>query len=484
MKKIVIIAALSHPNYKEKIKNRKKNIQSFWNCALLKDGQPIDFVDFQKLQNKKNDIRHVYNNGIVLYNFFRIKKYNVHLINTFDNIVKEDIEKISKCDYIILSTTYPGYGDRLTNIIRTIKKIKEYNPQTKIVLGGWTMYHILSTKNNSHYELFLKNIYKAGANLVIGSRQGINIAWSNIKKDLNFQGIIYDSKDYPPINPTLYNTSSLPKKFHSSHTAVTTADGCPFSCNFCSYKLLHNKINRLSINNVKQILLNLHKGRINPLKHIRFADECFNYPYQRITKICQMINTLKFNFNWSCFIRIGNVDQKMVKIMKKTGCNFVSIGIESGDLNMRLRMNKNITNQEINKTIKLFKENGIKVVVSLIVGYYGENKKTIIETKKILEENKPDITRINIWSPTNNEDKTTNAQEFAFKRTKNGWSHSTMNEKQAHEKAAWLYKNTKNIVFSPPFISVFDLLPWLQGKGLDKEDSFNAVKKYYLKSLK
>ena len=59
-----------------------------------------------------------------------------------------------------------------------------------------------------------------------------------------------------------------------------------------------------------------------------------------------------------------------------------------------------------------------------------------------------------------------------------------MNEKQAYETAAWLYKNTKGIIFSPPFMSIFDLLPWLQGEGLDEKESFKIIKEYYLESLK
>ena len=486
MKKIVIIAALSHPEYKEKIKRKKKITKPFWDCAVLRNNKPVDIIDFYKSKNPNINTydRHIYNNGIVLHNFFHDKKYNVHLINTFIDTSKEDIKKISECDYVIFSTGYPGYGNRLESIIKTTKKVKKINPQAKIIIGGWEIYRALKDRHNPYYEPFLKKLYQAGANLIIGSRQGLNIALKNIKKTPHFQGIIYDQRDYPPVNPKLYNISNLPEKFHSAHTAITTTDGCPFNCNFCSYKLLHEKVNRLPIKDIRQILINLNKNRSQPLRHIRFADECFNYPYQRIIKICQMINSLKFNFNWSCFIRAGNINKKMVQIMKKSGCNLVSIGIESGDYNMRKRMNKIITDKEISKTIDLFKKSGIKTTISLILGYYGENKKTISATKKMLEQNKPDIARINIWFPLQNEHKMENAKRFSLEWTKNGWNHSTMNEKQAFQMAAWLYRNTKGIAFSPPFISVFDLWPWFQGQGLNKKEILQIIKEYYLTSLK
>ena len=139
MKKIVINAALSHPEYKEKIKRNKKITKPFWDCAVLRNNKPVDIIDFYKSKNPNINTydRHIYNNGIVLHNFFHDKKYNVHLINTFIDTSKEDIKKISECDYVIFSTGYPGYGNRLESIIKTTKKVKKINPQAKIIIGGW-----------------------------------------------------------------------------------------------------------------------------------------------------------------------------------------------------------------------------------------------------------------------------------------------------------------------------------------------------------
>ena len=77
-----------------------------------------------------------------------------------------------------------------------------------------------------------------------------------------------------------------------------------------------------------------------------------------------------------------------------------------------------------------------------------------------------------------------NARKFSLEWTKDGWSHSTMNEKQAFQMAAWLYKNTKGITFSPPFISMFDLWPWFQGQGLNEKEILQIIKEYCLLSLK
>ena len=76
------------------------------------------------------------------------------------------------------------------------------------------------------------------------------------------------------------------------------------------------------------------------------------------------------------------------------------------------------------------------------------------------------------------------AHTYKLHFTDKGWQHDTMNEKTAYAKAAWLYRETKKVAFSPPFISVFDLWPWFQGEGLNSEKIMNIIWDYYNKSKK
>ena len=482
-KKIVVIAAFSHPEYKEKKKKNKAYIDVYWDCALHIDGHPIDVVDYYKLKHPTKRPRHVYNNGIVLSNYFRQKGALVHLINSMSEADEHDWDEIRQANAVVISTGYPGYGKRLDNIVNLSKEIKKHNPNIQILIGGWEIYRALR-KQDPWYDKFLKELYKAGADNVIGSRQGLEIAWKYIDEYPLFRGVLYDKKDYPPVDASLYSVNNLPKKYQSTHTAITTTDGCPFNCNFCSYKILHDKISYLEISDIKNILDNLHKNRQTPLKHIRLADECLNYPYERIIQICELIKNLPYDFKWSCFIRVGNVDKKMAKAMSEARCEFVSMGVESGDEAMRKRMNKFISNDDIRKAIELFKKYGIKSVLSLIVGYYGENDESLENTKNMLEKLQPDIAKINIWYPTPDEMNNQHAHTYKLHFTDKGWQHDTMNEKTAYAKAAWLYRETKKVAFSPPFISVFDLWPWFQGEGLNSEKIMNIIWDYYNKSKK
>jgi radical SAM superfamily enzyme YgiQ (UPF0313 family) len=234
----------------------------------------------------------------------------------------------------------------------------------------------------------------------------------------------------------------------------------------------------MPINKVEELLKTICENRQNKLLHLRFADECLNYPKERLIEICHIIKELKSRPNWSCFIRLGNVDENMAKTMAEAGCNFISIGMESGDRRIREKMNKGYSDEELETAIKLFKKYGIMVAVSLIIGYYGETETSVRLTRDSLQKYLPNVARINIWHPNFGEEKTAYAINHSLKVSRDGWSHSTMNEQKANEMATWLNENTNDVAFSPPYTSMFDLWPWFQGEGLKAEEIIAILRLY------
>lgn len=446
--KVVIIAAFSHLGWDKEDSDNSK--YEFWKCAVSKEGRRVNIVDYYRQGHGEQKVRHVYNTGIVLFNYFHLHGCETHLINCMEDITSEDIEYVVKADVVVISTVYAGYGDILKNITDVVSTVRSWNPKGRIVAGGWSVYHLKKKYPNGEFQGVINSLAKAGVDILVVSKQGLDTLWRWLSE--GFSGVIVDENDHALPEPEMYSVKHLPEKYHAAHTAVVTATGCLFDCHFCGYKKLYNRLTYYSLDEVKRLFAAVSEGRSAALKHVRFGDECLNYPYRRMMEICRFLSGVDFGFSWGCFLKLGNIDENLAREMKKSKCSFASIGMESGDAQMRKTMNKLYSDDELEKAIAALKEHDIKTIVSLVVGYYGENEETIEATKRALERIKPDLARINIWQPYYLEDKSVLGMKHRLSIKDGFWRHDSMDLSSAkYLGIISLQGNKRRCVYTPVY---------------------------------
>ena len=91
-----------------------------------------------------------------------------------------------------------------------------------------------------------------------------------------------------------------------------------------------------------------------------------------------------------CLTRVGFDTTEVYRNLKSAGCDLVCLGVESGSQYILDRMNKQITVAESIYAVKQAKEAGLRVRVFLVIGFPGETKETLDETKRFLENARPD----------------------------------------------------------------------------------------------
>ncbi len=99
-------------------------------------------------------------------------------------------------------------------------------------------------------------------------------------------------------------------------------------------------------------------------------------------EVCDEINKRGLHFTWSAFARVNTVDWETLEIMRDTGCDSVSFGVESGNPEMLARIRKGITLEQVRRAVNLCKEVGILAHTSFIAGLPGESPETLADTKK------------------------------------------------------------------------------------------------------
>jgi radical SAM superfamily enzyme YgiQ (UPF0313 family) len=91
-----------------------------------------------------------------------------------------------------------------------------------------------------------------------------------------------------------------------------------------------------------------------------------------------------------CHGRAGYDNEEVYKRLAEAGCVQVAWGIESGSQEILDRMNKRVKVQDNYNVIQWAKKYGITSRAFIIIGFPGETKQTMEETKEFIKKADPD----------------------------------------------------------------------------------------------
>ena len=112
-------------------------------------------------------------------------------------------------------------------------------------------------------------------------------------------------------------------------------------------------------------------------------------------KFCELLIKSKLPIKFRIQARVDTIDEEVLKILKKAGCDLIEYGAESGSNKVLNAIGKNITVDKIKRAVELTKKEGIEIKYFLIVGSLEETPKETWETFKLIKETKPDWIGIN-----------------------------------------------------------------------------------------
>jgi magnesium-protoporphyrin IX monomethyl ester (oxidative) cyclase len=178
-----------------------------------------------------------------------------------------------------------------------------------------------------------------------------------------------------------YTVHSPRGQRHRKVASLITSRGCPFDCTFCSvHPIFGYRWRSRSVDNIM--------GEIEELQdkygvsHIEFEDDNLTLNRERAVDLFQAI--IKHNtdrpeksITWSCNngIRIDTLDRTLIRSMKDSGCEWLGLGLESGDRDILKAMNKKLDLDKVEEVVRIGAEVGIRMSAFMIVGYPGETDK-------------------------------------------------------------------------------------------------------------
>ena len=172
------------------------------------------------------------------------------------------------------------------------------------------------------------------------------------------------------------------RSFKDRSVSMITSRGCPFNCVFCSVHLHMGKAFRAHsvdyvVNHIEHVV---NKYRV---KTIFFEDDNLTFDLKRFEAICDRLLERKIGFNWETpnGIRADYLTMNLLKKMKRSGCQSVFFGVESGDQHVLDDIiSKSLDLGAVMNVAKMCRQIGLNTAAFYIIGFPGEKKEDMQKT--------------------------------------------------------------------------------------------------------
>ena len=182
--------------------------------------------------------------------------------------------------------------------------------------------------------------------------------------------------------------------------SILTSRGCPYRCTFCSQSIMPQKWRARSAENIlaewRHLVEDLGAQEIGVL------DDSANIKVDRLLELSDLLIEHKLNHVPWIFvngIRANLASQELLAKMKAAGLRRTAFGVESGDPDILLSIDKKIDHDTIRRAFKNAKAVDLETIGFFIIGLPGETEETMERTIKFAIELDPMIANFSMLTP-------------------------------------------------------------------------------------
>ena len=314
---------------------------------------------------------------------------DVLFISTTNGSIYEDLEFINKVKQI------------KSDVVIILKGALFFNPQQDIfsVLNFSNVDYLIG----GEVEFIIKDLLEAhySDKNKLSQIQGIcyknNVNWIiNKVETFNENLDLLPFPDRSLMNNKLYLNPLNNKKM----ATISTSRGCPSSCIFCLSPVISGKKVRFRspLSVFAEMVECYEKYKID---NFFFKADTFTINKAWVLELCNLIINSKL-YKKIAFVansRVNTIDEEMLVLMKKAGCELIALGLESGSDEVLSQMKKGISVQQNIDVVKLIKKVGIKIFGFYLIGFPFEKQEDLDKTKKMIFDLDTDFIELSILIP-------------------------------------------------------------------------------------
>ncbi len=328
-------------------------------------------------------------------------------------IYYEDIAPINWSD--VLSADLVGISSLTSTATRAyeiVQKIKIARHNIPVVKGG------------PHVTFLPEEALQQGADFVVrgeGEKTTVELVqWLEDRSEKSIEEIlglsyrIGNKIFHNPPRPLLSSEEldllpfpdlSLIERFKMSPTIpVLTSRGCPFNCKFCSVtKMFGGEYKFRSVENVIEELkeLKIQFPRFGKSSSdLFFYDDNFAAKPERTKRLLRAMIDEGLLISWSAQTRVDvSKDLELLELMKKSGCEWLYLGLESVNPQTLKDFQKRQSVEDIEKGVPIIRGFGIRTLGQFIIGGESDDPFTAQNTVQFAKRLKLDAAQLWILTP-------------------------------------------------------------------------------------
>jgi radical SAM superfamily enzyme YgiQ (UPF0313 family) len=162
---------------------------------------------------------------------------------------------------------------------------------------------------------------------------------------------------------------------------MISSRGCPMDCVYCAVKTIYGRTWRgRSAKNVVDEIEYLIK--MYNIGEVHFLDDSMAVNKKRLHEICDELIQRKVDIKWTTpnGIAIWQLDEPLIKKMKKAGCYRLTFGLESGNRETLKFIGKGYSLERAKELIAYCQKIGLWSLGTFIIGFPDEPMESIQET--------------------------------------------------------------------------------------------------------
>ena len=324
-------------------------------------------------------------------------------LNDLDKLIKEESPDIVGFSVLTFN---------ILNCIEVCKIVRKCSPKTKICFGGW--HPTLYPQETLSFD-FVDYIVVGEGEWTFRELVQVYLGkGSTLEKELkSIKGLGYRTKDGSIIinlpRDIVKNLDDLPLPAYElvdvtkySHLLadsgqivnIMTSRGCPQKCVFCDVrKTTYRYRNPAGI--LEEIKYWIEEG----VNEFYIQDDNFAINRNRTIELCRLLINEDLDIKYKISSRVDYIDDEIVEYLKKSGCNMIVFGVESGSQRILNYLEKGITIQDIKKAFQSAHKFGIGCGANIMIGVPSETRQDVDMTMSIIKEIKPDHFHCSICTP-------------------------------------------------------------------------------------
>ena len=179
--------------------------------------------------------------------------------------------------------------------------------------------------------------------------------------------------------------------------AIYTSLGCQFACEFCMINIVNRMDNGQWVDasdsrgmrfwSPEWVLKEMRKLADMGVKTLRISDEMFFLNRKFYTPILENCIDEQFDFNMWTYSRVDSVRPSALETFKKAGVNWLALGIEAGNQQVRQEVSKGSFKEiNIRDVCKTITDADINIISNYIFGFPEDTIETMEQTLELALE--------------------------------------------------------------------------------------------------